>query len=125
VGDVQERHWTAYEKQTKAFIELVANGQPDGTRTDNYYRATLTLLALSFGYTRRNPKEGEDMFVIIPVSRVEKVWDDVLLKYHSNEMLESRPLKPNQLPNEKYNRYVTIMPTQEQIDTVMKREANL
>jgi hypothetical protein len=40
-------------------------------------------------------------------------------------MLESRPLKPNQLPNEKYNRYVTIMPTQEQIDTVMKREANL
>jgi hypothetical protein len=124
-GDVQERHWTAYEKQVKAFIELVVNSQPDGTRTDNYYRATLTLLALSFGYTRRNPKEGEDMSVIIPVSRVEKVWDDVLLKYHSNEMLESRPLKPNQLPNEKYNRYVTIMPTQEQIDTVMKREANL
>jgi hypothetical protein len=123
-GHIQ-RHWTVYENQTKAFIELVVNGQPDGTRTDNYYRATLTLLALSFGYTRRNPKEGEDMSVIIPVSRVEKLWDDVVLKYHSDEMIEKRPLKPNQLPNEKYNRYVTIMPTQEQIDTVMKREANL
>jgi hypothetical protein len=125
VGDIQERHWTMYDKQIKAFMELTSNGQAEATRTDNYYRATLTLLALSFGYMHRTPKEGEDMFQSIPVSRVEKVWDDVLLKYHSDEMLESRPLKPNQLPNEKYNRYVTIMPTQEQIDTVMKREESL
>ena len=122
VGDITERHWPMYERQAKAFIELVFNGQAEATRTDNYYRATLTLLALSLPYMHRNPKKGEDMFVTLPISRVEKVWDDVLLKYHSDEMLESRPLKPNQLPNEKYNRYVTIMPTQEQIDTVMKRE---
>ena len=122
VGDITERHWPMYERQVKAFIELIFNGQAEATRTDNYYRATLTLLALSMPYMHRNPKKGEDMFVTLPISRVEKVWDDVLLKYHSDEMLESRPLKPNQLPNEKYNRYVTIMPTQEQIDTVMKRE---
>jgi hypothetical protein len=122
VGDIQERHWIMYEKQAKAFMELASNGQDEGTRTDNYYRATLTLLTLSLGYMHRNPKEGEDMVVVIPVSRVEKLWDDVVLKYHSDEMLESRPLKPNQLPNEKYNRYVTIMPTQKQIDDVAKRE---
>ena len=125
VGDIQERHWTMYDEQIKAFMELTSNGQAEATRTDNYYRATLTLLALSFGYMHRNPKVGEDMVVVIPVSRVEKLWDDVVLKYHSDAMIEKRPLKANQLPNEKYNRYVTIMPTQEQIDTVMKREGTL
>jgi hypothetical protein len=121
VGHIQ-RHWDVYQKQVKAFAEMVVNGQPEETRTDNYYRATLTLLGMSLGYMHRQPKEGEDATVAIPVSRVEKLWDDVVLKYHSDEMIEKRPLKPNQLPNDRYNRYVTIMPTQEQIDTVMKRE---
>jgi hypothetical protein len=83
------------------------------------------LLALSIGYLHRSPKEGEDATVDIPVSRVQKLWDDVVLKFHSEEMIEKRPLKPNQLPNDRYNRFVTIMPTQKQIDDVMKREGTL
>jgi hypothetical protein len=125
VGDIWERHWDAYQQHAKGFLELTLNGQDEGGKVENYYRATLTLLALSLGYLHRTPKEGEDVTVTIPVSRVEKLWDDVLLKYHSDEMLEKRPLKPNQLPNDRYNRYVTIMPTQKQIDDVAKREGTL
>ena len=106
-------------------MELASNGQPEGGKVENYYRATLTLLALSQGYLHRSPKEGEDATVTIPVSRVQKLWDDVVLKFHSEEMIEKRPLKPNQLPNDRYNRYVTIMPTQRQLDEVTKREASL
>lgn len=124
-GDLVSRHWDTYISQATAFMELVSNGQDEGGKVENYYRATLTLLALSMGYLSRTPKEGEDVTVAIPVSRVQKLWDDVVLKFHSEEMIEKRPLKPNQLPNDRYNRYVTIMPTQKQIDEVTKREASL
>ena len=124
-GDLVARHWDTYRKHATAFMELASNGQPEGGKVENYYRATLTLLALSQGYLHRSPKEGEDATVTIPVSRVQKLWDDVVLKFHSEEMIEKRPLKPNQLPNDRYNRYVTIMPTQRQLDEVTKREASL
>ena len=41
--------------------------------------------------------------------------DKVMLQWHSDEMLERRPLKPNQLPNDKYESYITKMPTEEEI----------
>lgn len=124
-GDLVARHWDTYMEQATMFMELTSNGQPEGSKVENYYRATLTLLGLSMGYLHRTPKEGEDVTVSIPVSRVQKLWDDVVLKFHSEEMIEKRPLKANQLPNDRYNRYVTIMPTQKQIDEVTKREASL
>ncbi len=124
-GDIPARHWDTYISQATTFMELASNGQAEGGKVENYYRATLTLLSLSTGYLRGSPKEGEDMTIPIPVSRVQKLWDDVVLKFHSEEMIEKRPLKANQLPNDRYNRYVTIMPTQEQIDEVTKREASL
>lgn len=121
-GDLVARHWDTYISHATAFMELASNGQAEGGKVENYYRATLTLLALSMGYLSQTPKEGEDVTVSIPVSRVQKLWDDVVLKFHSEEMIEKRPLKANQLPNDRYNRYVTIMPTQRQIDDVTKRE---
>lgn len=116
------RNWDNYQEQTKAFLGLASNDQPEEVRTDNYYRATLTLLALSVGYLSRIPRAGEDRTVAVPVGRVQRLWDEVVLKFYSDEMLDKRPLKPNQLPNEKYNRYVTIMPTQAEIDDMLKRE---
>lgn len=124
-GDIPTRHWDTYISQATTFMGMASNGQAEGGKVENYYRATLTLLALSMGYLHRSPKEGEDATVDIPVSRVQKLWDDVVLKFHSEEMIEKRPLKPNQLPNDRYNRFVTIMPTQRQIDEVTKREASL
>ena len=105
--------WEWYESQVKAFLRLVENGQSDNIRTDNYYRATLTLLGIAAGYIHRMPPVGEDAHITIPLSRVRRLWDDILLMYYSDVMLEKREVKPNHLPNDRYNKYVTIMPKEE------------
>jgi hypothetical protein len=115
-----ETMWSAYARQCNSFMAAISNNQPEGTRTDNYYRMTLTLLALSMPYMHRNPKVGDDMLVDISVSAVERMLDKVMLQWHSDEMIERRPLKPNQLPNDKYESYITKMPTDEDIARLTK-----
>jgi len=116
----EETLWYAYSKQCKSFFAAIADDQPEEGKVDNYYRMTLTLLALSMPYTHRNPLVGEDMVVDIPVSAVERMLDKVMMQWHSEEMIEKRPLKPNQLPNDKYEAYVTKMPSQEEIEQIQK-----
>jgi len=111
-----ETLWSAYTRQCKSFFAAIRDDQPEEGKVDNYYRMTLTLLALSMPYTHRNPLVGHDMDVDIPVSAVERMLDKVMMQWHSEEMIERRPLKPNQLPNDKYESYVTKMPSQEEID---------
>ena len=120
-----ETLWSAYSRQCKSFFAAISNDQAEDGKVDNYYRMTLTLLALSMPYTHRNPLVGEDMLVDIPVSAVERMLDKVMLQWHSEEMIEKRPLKPNQLPNDKYEAYVTKMPTQEEIDRIQKSNERL
>jgi hypothetical protein len=115
-----ETLWSAYSKQCKSFFAAISNDQAEDGKVDNYYRMTLTLLALSMPYTHRKPLAGEDMVVDIPVSAVERMLDKIMMQWHSDEMIEKRPLKPNQLPNDKYESYVTKMPTQEEIDRIQK-----
>lgn len=115
-----ETLWSAYSRQCKSFFAAIANDQPEGGKVDNYYRMTLTLLALSMPYTHRNPKVGDDMLVDIPVSAVERMLDKVMLQWHSDEMIEKRPLKPNQLPNDKYESYITKMPSEEDVKRLQK-----
>jgi len=116
----EETLWSAYSKQCKSFFAAIRDDQPEEGKVDNYYRMTLTLLALSMPYTHRNPLVGEDMDVDIPVSAVERMLDKIMMQWHSDEMIEKRPLKPNQLPNDKYESYITKMPTQEEIDRIQK-----
>jgi hypothetical protein len=120
-----ETLWSAYSRQCKSFFAAIADDQPEDGKVDNYYRMTLTLLALSMPYSHRNPLVGHDMDVDIPVTAVERMLDKVMLQWHSEEMIESRPLKPNQLPNDKYESYVTKMPTQEEIDRIQKSNERL
>ena len=105
-------------------MAAISNNQPEDGKVDNYYRMTLTLLALSMPYTHNKPEVGKDMLVDISVSAVERMLDKVMMQWHSDEMLESRPLKPNQLPNDKYEAYVTKMPTEEELKRLAK-ERNL
>jgi hypothetical protein len=111
----EETLWSAYSRQCKSFMAAIADDQPEDGRVDNYYRITLTLLALSMPYTHRNPLVGHDMVVDIPVSAVERMLDKIMMQWHSDEMIEKRPLKPNQLPNDKYEAYITKMPTEEEV----------
>jgi hypothetical protein len=120
-----ETLWSAYSRQCKSFFAAISNDQAEDGKVDNYYRMTLTLLALSMPYTHRNPLVGEDMPVDIPVSAVERMLDKIMMQWHSDEMIEKRPLKPNQLPNDKYEAYVTKMPTQEEIDRIQKSNERL
>ena len=115
-----ETTWSAYSKQCKSFFAAISNDQAEEGKVDNYYRTTLTLLALSMPYTHRKPLAGEDMVVDIPVSAVERMLDKIMMQWHSDEMIEKRPLKPNQLPNDKYESYVTKMPTREEIDRLIQ-----
>jgi hypothetical protein len=112
----EETLWYAYSKQCKSFFAAIRDDQPEGGKVDNYYRMTLTLLALSMPYIHNKPEVGDDMLVDISVSAVERMLDKVMLQWHSDEMIERRPLKPNQLPNDKYEAYITKMPSQEEID---------
>ena len=121
----EETLWYAYSKQCKSFFAAIRDDQPEEGKVDNYYRMTLTLLALSMPYTHRNPLVGHDMDVDIPVGAVERMLDKIMMQWHSDEMIEKRPLKPNQLPNDKYESYVTKMPTQEEIDRAQKSNERL
>jgi hypothetical protein len=116
----EETLWYAYSRQCKSFFAAIRDDQPEEGKVDNYYRMTLTLLALSMPYTHRNPLVGHDMDVDIPVSAVERMLDKIMMQWHSDEMIEKRPLKPNQLPNDKYESYITKMPSQEEIDRMQK-----
>jgi len=120
-----ETMWSAYTRQCSSFFAAIRDDQPEEGKVDNYYRMTLTLLALSMPYTHRNPLVGEDMLVDIPVGAVERMLDKVMMQWHSEEMIEKRPLKPNQLPNDKYEAYVTKMPSQEEIDRAQKANERL
>jgi hypothetical protein len=51
--------------------------------------------------------------------------DKIMLQWHSEEMIEKRPLKPNQLPNDKYEAYITKMPTPEEIERIKARQPQL
>jgi hypothetical protein len=123
--DNAETLWSAYSRQCKSFMAAIADDQPEGGKVDNYYRMTLTLLALSMPYTHNKPEVGKDMTVDIPVGAVERMLDKVMMQWHSEEMLEKRPLKPNQLPNDKYESYITKMPSQEEIDRAQKANERL
>jgi hypothetical protein len=70
---------------------------------------------MAMPYIHRAPKEGEDVVVDISVSAVERMLDKIMMQWHSDEMIEKRPLKPNQLPNDKYEAYITKMPTEEEV----------
>jgi hypothetical protein len=120
-----ETIWSAYVRQCNSFFAAIRDDQPEDGKTDNYYRMTLTLLALSMPYTHRNPKVGDDMLVDISVSAVERMLDKVMLQWHSDEMIERRPLKPNQLPNDKYESYVTKMPTEEELERLKNSNERL
>ena len=109
-----ETHWSKYQRQCKRFFALIVDDQPEETRTDNYYRAALTLLGLSLGYIYSWPSKGEDRQVSVGANIALSTFDTLLLKYHSDEMIDKRELKPNQLPNDRYDKLVTIMPTPEQ-----------
>ena len=60
----------------------------------------------------------------IPVGAVDRMLTKIMLQWHSDEMLEKRPLKPNQLPNDKYDTYITKMPTDAELKRLVK-ERNL
>jgi len=121
----EETLWYAYSKQCKSFFAAISDDQAEEGKVDNYYRMTLTLLALSMPYTHRNPLVGEDMLVDIPVGAVERMLDKVMMQWHSEEMIEKRPLKPNQLPNDKYESYITKMPTPKEIEQIQKSNERL
>jgi hypothetical protein len=123
--DNAETMWSAYSRQCKSFMAAISNDQPEEGKVDNYYRMTLTLLALSMPYTHNKPEVGKDMTVDISVSAVERMLDKVMMQWHSDEMLESRPLKPNQLPNDKYESYITKMPTPKEIEQMQKSNERL
>ena len=120
----EETMWSLYAKQCKSFMAAIRDDQPEEGKVDNYYRMTLTLLAMSMPYMHSKPKLGEDASVDISVSAVERMLDKVMMQWHSEEMLERRPLKPNQLPNDKYESYITKMPTEEELKRLAK-ERNL
>ena len=113
--DNAETMWSAYASQCKSFMAAISNNQPEEGKVDNYYRMTLTLLGMTMPYIHRAPKKDEECIVDIPVSAVERMLDKVMMQWHSDEMIERRPLKPNQLPNDKYESYITRMPTEEEI----------
>lgn len=118
--DNAETMWSAYARQCKSFMAAIRDDQPEEGKVDNYYRMTLTLLGMAMPYIHRAPKKDEECIVDIPVGAVDRLLTKIMLQWHSDEMLESRPLKPNQLPNDKYDTYITRMPTDAELERLKK-----
>ena len=120
-NDNTETMWSAYSRQCKSFFAALRDDQPEEGKVDNYYRMTLTLLGMAMPYMHNRPEVGKDMTVDISVSAVERMLDKIMMQWHSDEMIEKRPLKPNQLPNDKYDTYITKMPTEEELKRLAKQ----
>jgi hypothetical protein len=123
--DNAETMWSAYASQCKSFMAAISNNQPEEGKVDNYYRMTLTLLGMTMPYIHRAPKKDEECIVDIPVGAVDRMLTKIMLQWHSDEMLEKRPLKPNQLPNDKYDTYITRMPSEEDIARLVKERLRI
>jgi len=106
----KEAKWFSYQVQCLKFLSLCTSDQPQGAKADNFYAAAITLLghALMYGYFW--PKKGEDMTVELGVPRVLNTFTQIVGKYHSDEMLAKVLVKPNMLPNDKYDAWVTKLP---------------
>jgi len=92
------------------FLQLIKPNSDPQTQAQNFYAAFMHLLywssgSLYFGTFRPGPKDDSNTHYVNP-DAVRKFADEIIFKYHSNEVFKRRPVKPGQAPGVKYNKWV-------------------
>jgi hypothetical protein len=92
------------------FLCLIMPNPDPHTQAHNFYTAFMHLLywssgSLYFGTFRPGPKDDGNAHYVNP-DAVRKFADEIIFKYHSNEVFKRRPVKPGQAPGVKYNKWV-------------------
>jgi hypothetical protein len=109
------RQFDTYEEWRSAvegFLQLIRPNPDPQTQAQaqNFYTAFMHLLywstgSLYFGTFRPGPKDESTAQYAHP-DAVRKFADEIIFKYHSNEVFKRRPVKPGQAPGVKYNKWV-------------------
>lgn len=92
------------------FLYLITPNPDSRTQAGNFYAAFMCLVywssgSLYFGTFRPGPKDEGNAHYVNP-DAVRKFADEIIFKYHSNEVFKRRPVKPGQAPGVKYNKWV-------------------
>ena len=89
---------------TEEFLALVKNGQD----TEAFYKAFVWLGFYGDMAMRRYgaiPSPERDL--VVDVDTINSLMDEIIFKYHSEEVIESVPAKPGTIPSVKYETWVT------------------
>lgn len=89
---------------TEEFLALVKNGQD----AEAFYKAFVWLgfygcMAMQRYGTIPSPERD----LVVDVDTINSLMDEIIFKYHSEEVIESVPAKPGTIPSVKYETWVT------------------
>ena len=86
---------------TKEFLELCSTPADD---PDQYEKFRQAFVWLAF-YSIPNPRAGRD--VVVETRVLPERLNEIIFKYHSEEVFERVPAKPGSVPSSKYEKLVT------------------
>jgi len=98
MSDIPYQEWL---KVTEEFLALASTPSTDPNQTENFYKA---FVWLAF-YDVNNYRLEQDLTV--HADEFGKTMDEIIFKYHSEEVFERVPIKPNTIPSMKYEKWVT------------------
>jgi len=87
---------------TEELLALASTPSTDPNQTENFYKA---FVWLAFYDANNSYRTKQDLTV--RADDFGKTMDEIIFKYHSDEVFERVPTKPNTIPSMKYEKWVT------------------
>lgn len=109
-----ERRNSNFRVKADAFYELIRNDQPEETRTTNYYKAAVGLIAGVIPYAEPNGTKVHE-FELYARNAVEYL-DEVLFKTFADEVFVLKDVPDGKVPSTKYDDWVGSLPASEIIN---------
>lgn len=101
-----------YEENMKAFLETIANGQPEDVRHMNFYRGAMAFMVEAHRAHQSRPSHewvltNYDQEVTHQANHLMLAMDEAILKYHAEEILERVQLEVGKTPSTKYSGWIS------------------
>ena len=106
--DMNNKSSKGYDHSIKSLLSLIENGQGESAY-HNFYRVSMLLLLHLYG-DNSYQKGDESRIIHIRLSGILPLFDTVLFKRFSDEVLVWQKLAKGKLPTEKYLSWVTTLP---------------
>ena len=89
-------------KATEELLALASTPSTDLNQTENFHKA---FVWLAFYNAKSSYRRVNDL--LVHADDFGKTMDEIIFKYHSEEVFERVPIKPNTVPNMRYEKWVT------------------